>query len=46
MSIVNKYGTKDIIRLQLGIDRPLERDPDIIAAYVLSKFQREELNCI
>lgn len=34
--------TKDYIRIGIGIDRPLSREPDVVAAYVLRKMQGQE----
>ena len=33
-------GGKDFKRLQLGIDRPVSHDPDDVARYVLSNFNK------
>ncbi|TQS37280.1 hypothetical protein Golomagni_02254 [Golovinomyces magnicellulatus] len=34
--------TKDYIRIGIGIDRPLSREPDVVAAYVLRKMKGNE----
>lgn len=34
--------TDDFKRLQLGIDRPNSRDPEIVANYVLTNFNSKE----
>jgi PTH1 family peptidyl-tRNA hydrolase len=36
-------GTKDFLRIGIGIGRPEDRDPAVVAHYVLSAFSREEV---
>jgi len=38
-SIVNALGSKDFLRLRIGISRPKRQD---VASYVLSRFSKEE----
>lgn len=48
-SVIGAVGGNDFKRLQLGINRPASRDPDDVARYVLSNFnktEREELNAM
>jgi len=35
-------GYKDFVRIGIGIGRPEDRDPNVVARYVLSNFEREE----
>ncbi|SCU96468.1 LAFA_0G06480g1_1 [Lachancea sp. 'fantastica'] len=50
-SVRGHNGLKDLTRhfggnfyrLAVGIGRPLQRDPEVVAKYVLSKFTKEEL---
>ena len=39
-------GDKGFKKLLIGIDRPVSRDPEDVAKYVLSRFRREELEVI
>ncbi|QLG72221.1 hypothetical protein HG535_0C05750 [Zygotorulaspora mrakii] len=45
-SIYSHLGHGDFYRLAVGIGRPLERDPKIVADYVLAKFTPQELALI
>lgn len=40
---MNKFKTKDLLRLQLGIDRPVSRDPEVVADFVLKKMSRRDM---
>lgn len=35
-------GYKDFLRIGIGIGRPEDRDPNVVARYVLGNFEREE----
>ena len=37
---------KDLKRLQMGIGRPESHDPEVVADYVLGKFNRKEKDLI
>ena len=39
-------GYKDFIRIGIGIDRPLDRDPQSVANYVLSNFKTDEMETL
>ncbi|CEP64545.1 aminoacyl-tRNA hydrolase LALA0_S12e01354g [Lachancea lanzarotensis] len=43
---LTKHFGGNFYRLAVGIGRPLQRDPDIVAKYVLSKFTNQELRTI
>lgn len=45
-SIIASIGGNDFRRLHLGIDRPKSNDPDIVAGYVLSNFNSEDLRSL
>lgn len=40
--MIGALGNKDFKRLQLGIDRPSSRDPEVVASYVLHQFSKKE----
>ena len=39
-------GFKDYLRFGIGIGRPDDREQNVVAEYVLSNFQREELETL
>ncbi|XP_050413482.1 peptidyl-tRNA hydrolase [Patella vulgata] len=41
-SVMNSLKTDAFLRVKLGIDRPVSREPDVVADYVLSEFTTEE----
>lgn len=43
---ISKYRGDHFFRLAVGIGRPDERDPEIVARYVLSKFRPQELEIL
>lgn len=43
---MNKFKTKDVNRLQLGIGRPESREPDVISNYVLSAMPKQEMQLL
>ncbi|SCU99913.1 LAME_0G06326g1_1 [Lachancea meyersii CBS 8951] len=43
---ITKHFGGDFYRLAVGIGRPEQRDPDVVAKYVLSKFPRNEIGVI
>lgn len=38
-SLIQCLGMDDFVRLQVGVGRPLSREPDLVAKYVLSDFE-------
>lgn len=45
-SIYDRLGSGNFYRLAIGIGRPVERDPTIVADYVLTKFSPIELEVL
>jgi PTH1 family peptidyl-tRNA hydrolase len=43
-SVVSAFGHNNFEKLKIGIGRPDTKDPDIVAKYVLSKFNLKEIN--
>ena len=37
-------NSKDFHRIHIGIGRPENRSPDVVAKYVLSNFEQEEMD--
>jgi PTH1 family peptidyl-tRNA hydrolase len=42
-SLDHKLGNTSYAKLLLGIGRPVSRDPEVVAKYVLGKFREEEI---
>ena len=45
-SIISSIKSKNIKKLQIGISRPVSRDPEIVSKYVLSNFPSSELETL
>ena len=41
-SIIDQIGTREFLRLKIGISRPQSHDPSVVAGYVLSNFSPDE----
>jgi len=41
-SIKRELGGADFMRVRIGVGRPDSTDPEIVAAYVLGRFQESE----
>ena len=39
-------GYKDYTRIGIGIDRPIERDPSVVAKYVLGDFSQDDMSIL
>ncbi|KAJ3416171.1 peptidyl-tRNA hydrolase protein 1 [Chytridiales sp. JEL 0842] len=45
-SIQSTFGTATFERLRIGIDRPVSKEPEDVARYVLGKFPRREVDVL
>lgn len=45
-SVAASLKSKDFKRLQIGIDRPASREPEVVAKYVLSQFGASEMEAM
>lgn len=41
-SLIEHMGTPEFFRLGFGVGRPISREPDVVGAYVLSRFTPQE----
>jgi peptidyl-tRNA hydrolase, PTH1 family len=45
-SIQQELGLKNFVRIGIGIGRPESREPQVVADFVLSRFEQEELEAL